>query len=251
MTRGPHAPGMLIPFAEGVWIAEAPVSFLGLRLTSSMSVLRLASGGVLVHSPVALTDELGAAVQALGEVTDLYGPNLFHHLHLGDWARAFPRARVHAPADLAKKRPDLKIDRAHDPSSSAALDGIDELPIEGFRLAESVLFHRASRSLVVTDLVHNIGRPAHAWTKLYTRAMGFYDRVALSRMLRWTAVSDRPAMRQSVDRMLALPFERVIVGHGAPLEDARQTLASACAWLTQGGEAQREGGRVNSEPSSG
>ena len=43
--------------APGVWIDTAPVRFLGLRLTSNMSVLALPDGGVLVHSPVALTPE--------------------------------------------------------------------------------------------------------------------------------------------------------------------------------------------------
>jgi hypothetical protein len=56
---------------------------------------------------------------------------------------------------------------------------VDELRIDGFRLRESVLFHRPSRTLVVADLVHNVGRPPHGWTKMYARTMGFYDRAAL------------------------------------------------------------------------
>ena len=62
--------------------------------------------------------------------------------------------------------------------------------------------------------------------------MGFYDRLALSRMLRWAGVSDRSALRRSVDRVLALPFDRLIVGHGAPVTGgAKEALAAACAWL--------------------
>lgn len=228
----PASPAPLTEIADGVWIARAPVRFLGLRLTSTMTVLRLAGGALLVHSPVALSEERRAAVERLGSVTHLYAPNLFHHLHLGAWSDAFPEARVHAPAGLAKKRPDLRIDRALRVDSGAELAKmVDEIHVEGFRLEESVLFHRSSRTLVVADLVHNIGRPEHAWTALYTRAMGFYDRVALSKMLRWTAITDRRAMRSSVDRLLELPFERVIVGHGAPLESARPALSTACAWL--------------------
>jgi hypothetical protein len=223
---------MQIAIAADVWVTAAPVRFLGMRLTSTMTVLRLAGGGLLVHSPVALTAEHHEAVERLGPVQHLYAPNLFHHLHLGDWMAAFPDARVHAPAGLPKKRPELRIDRPLPATADPALaDVLDEVELDGFRLDESVVFHRASRSLIVADLVHNIGTPAHTWTAMYTRAMGFYDRAAVSRMLRWTAVSDRRALRQSLDRVLALPFERVIVGHGAPIEDARVALENAWAWL--------------------
>lgn len=62
--------------------------------------------------------------------------------------------------------------------------------------------------------------------------MGFHDRVALSRMIRWTGLSDRRAARASVDRLLALDFDRLVVGHGQPLaSDGKQALAAACAWL--------------------
>ena len=227
---------MLIAFSDGVWVASSPVSFLGLHVTSTMTVLRLDDGSLLVHSPLQLTAELLAEVSALGSVTELYAPNTFHHRWLAEWIAAFPRARVHAPAELAIKRPDLRIDRFHDRAPLTAadrrLDGIEEIPIKGFRLRETVLVHRAGSTAIVSDLVHNIGRPQHAWTKAYSKAMGFYDRVALSRFLRWTSFDDRGAARQSVDALLGHSFENLVVGHGAPLTgDARATLAAATAWL--------------------
>lgn len=223
----------LTPFAEGLWTRSAPVRFLGMRLSATITVFRLANGSLLLHSPVAMTSARRAAVEALGPVGHLYSPNLYHHLRIGEWAAAFPSARLHAPWGLAKKRPDLRIDRTHGDLPEPAFAGIvDELRIDGFRLHESVLFHRPTRTLVVADLVHNIGRPQHVWTKAYTRTMGFYDRVALSRMIRWTAFTDRAAARRSLDELLALPFERLVVGHGAPLvSGGREALAAAYDWL--------------------
>jgi hypothetical protein len=86
--------------------------------------------------------------------------------------------------------------------------------------------------MVVADLVHNVGRSSHPWTAMYTRAMGFHDRVAVSRVLRWTAFDDRRAARRSVDRIVERASDRLVVGHGAPLvTGGRDALAQAYAWL--------------------
>jgi uncharacterized protein DUF4336 len=220
--------------ADGVWVDSAPVGIIGMRLTSTMTVLRLGGDRLLLHSPLAMTPERRAAVQDLGRVEHLYAPNTQHHMWIGEWADSFPTARVHAPAGLAKKRPELRVDRVIDaatPESDFA-GVVDEIRIDGFRLEESVLVHRPTRTLVVADLVHNVGRPTHGWTVAYTRMMGFYDRVALSRMIRWIGFSDRAAARAAIDAVLACPLERIVVGHGSPVTArARDALAAAYAWL--------------------
>jgi hypothetical protein len=223
----------LVRFADGVWLCTTPVGFLGLRLTVTMTVLRLPDGGLLLYSPVKLTPDRRAAVEALGPVAHLYVPNLVHHSWIGDWAAAFPAARLHAPPGLGKKRRELRIDRVQGEAPEPAFAGcIDELRVEGCRLGETALLYRPARTLVVADLVHNVGRPAHGWTATYSRMMGFYDRVALSRALRWTAFSDRGAARRSLDELLAHPFERLVVGHGLPVADhGPEAMTAAYAWL--------------------
>lgn len=227
----------LFRFADGLWLTSAPVRFLGLRLTATMTVLRTSDGGLLIHSPVRLTDARRAAVQALGPVSHLYAPNLVHHSWIGDWAAAFPSARLHAPGALSRKRPDLRIDRPHGTPLPADLVGIiDEIPIAGCRFAETVLHHRPASTVLVADLVQNVGRPTHRWTASYARAMGFYDRVALSRALRWTAFSDRRAARRSIDELLERQFDHLIVGHGQPIAaEGRAALGQAYRWLRGSG----------------
>jgi hypothetical protein len=224
---------MLTSFAEGVWLASDPVRIVGTHLTATMTVLRLAAGALAVYSPTSLSVERRAQIERLGRVEHLIAPNVFHHTWLGDWSTAFPSARVHAPAGLSKKRPELRIDRALDGEGEAAFEGsLDEVHVDGFRLDETAIVHRASGTLIVADLFHNVGTPQGAWTKLYTRMMGFYDRVALSKALQMTAFSDRKAARRSIDRLLGLPFERAVVGHGTPLtSDAKAGLKAAYAWL--------------------
>ena len=218
---------------EGVYVSTDPVRILGTQLSATMTALRLASGKLLLHSPVSLTAARQSAALRLGEIAHIYSPNLFHHLWAADWVVAFPEARLHAPHGLRKKRPDLHIHRDHGSDAESDWSGsVEEVPIEGFRLRESALFHHATGTLVVADLVHNVGRPSGAWTKTYTTLMGFYDTVALSRMLRWTAFSDRTAARRSIDHLLELPIKRIIVGHGTPVTTAaREQLSEAFRWL--------------------
>jgi hypothetical protein len=233
----------LVEFADGVWLDTGPVRIVGMPLTSTMTVLRLPDGGLVVHSPVALTPDRRAAVDALGPVAHLYAPNLFHHRWIGEWAGAYPAARLHAPPGLARKRPDLRIDRVHGAAAEPAFAGaIDEIPIEGFRLRETALVHRATSTVVVADLLHNVGRPAHPWAALYTRLMGFYDRPALSRVIQWTGFDDRRAARPCIEALLARAADRLVVGHGAPLaHGGRTALAAAYGWLV---------GRADAGPAS-
>jgi hypothetical protein len=216
-----------------VWTDTDPVRIVGMQLSTSMTVVQLKGGELVLHSPIALTPERQAAVEALGTVAHLFAPNLFHHRWIGEWASAYPSARLHVPKELPRKRPDLRAARVGTSEPEPAFSGvIDVEPVAGCRLNEMALLYRPERVLVLADLVHNVGRPSGAWTKFYTQAMGFYDRVALSRMIRWTAFSNRSAARDSVDRLLAWDFERIIVGHGAPVVvNAKDVLASALAWL--------------------
>ena len=94
-------------------------------------------------------------------------PNRFHHLSVGEWRDAFPGARVFVPEGFEKKRPDLRdvtVMRADDPPS---FEGIELEVVRGVPLAnETVFFHPASATLILTDLAFNVGPEAtfpRAW----------------------------------------------------------------------------------------
>jgi hypothetical protein len=63
------------------------------------------------------------------------------------------------------------------------------------------------------------------------RVNGAYGRFGPTRLLR-TLVRDRPALRASVEKILAWDFERVVVTHGEVLErGGRDALRAGFAWL--------------------
>src|SRR5262249_17087896 len=76
----PHAhPGldgrMLRSLHENLWVCEQPFGFFGLQVGARMTVIRIAGGDLLLHSPIAPTAELRAEVEALGPVKFLMAPN--------------------------------------------------------------------------------------------------------------------------------------------------------------------------------
>jgi len=219
--------------AAGVWTADDPVRIVGMPLRATMAVVELHGGGLLLFSPVEMTPDRRAAIDRLGEVAHLYAPNTFHHMWIGAWADAYPRAVVHAPRALRRKRRDLRIDREHDHDPPGDLETtLDEVHIDGFLMEESVLVHRPSGTLLVADLVHNIGRNPELWTRIYAGTMGFYGRIAISRALRSLAFRDPIAARASIDRLVEHAFDRIVVGHGSPVErGGRAALIAAYKWL--------------------
>jgi hypothetical protein len=67
---------MLTAFAEHIWTAARPARFWGVETGSRMTVVRLAGGGLFVHSPVALDPATRRAVDALGPVRAVVAPSV-------------------------------------------------------------------------------------------------------------------------------------------------------------------------------
>ena len=154
---------MLVPFGQNLYVADGPtVSFFGIPYPTRMAVARLSSGQVWVWSPISLTKELAAAVDALGPVGHIVSPNKLHHLFLPEWQERWPDARLYAPPGLARKRKQLHFDaELGDRPEGAWLNDIDQAMFRGsFALVEVVFFHRASRTAILGDLIQRFPESA-------------------------------------------------------------------------------------------
>jgi hypothetical protein len=214
-------------------VAERPQSFLGLPVGSRMTVIRLASGHLWLHSPVALDPELRAELDALGRVRFAVAPNRLHHLHAGEVARHYPEARLWIAPGLERKRPDLAFEAILGDEAPAGWRGeLEQVWFRGRPYENEVAFlHRASRTLLLCDLAFNFG-PGAAWpTRLLMRAIRSYGRLSPSK-LDPLLIRDRRAARESLERILAWDFDRVIVSHGDVQErGGHELLSEGYAWL--------------------
>ena len=83
----------LKPVDQNIWIVDGPViHFKKVPFTTRMTVVRLGSGDLFVHSPTLLTPELKSEIDSLGPVRHLISPNKIHYWWIGEWGREYPDA---------------------------------------------------------------------------------------------------------------------------------------------------------------
>jgi hypothetical protein len=223
---------VLHKLGDGIWVADALRTILGSHTPIRMTLIDVGGAG-LVHSPIPIRDELREAVDALVPVRFLVAPNRWHHLYVGEWVAAYPQAELHGAPGLAAKRPDLTFHGELGDEPLPAWRGqLEQLVFRAMPIFnEVVFFHPSSRTLILTDLAFNFQEADWGFTGLYVRAAGAYRRFGPSRVTRMF-FRDRVAARELMERILAWPFERVVVSHGAIVSfDARNMLREAFAWL--------------------
>jgi hypothetical protein len=223
----------LQPLHLDLWVCRVPYRAMGLPLGRQIVVVRLAGGGLWVHSPVPMTPALRGELAALGAVHHVVGPNLWHDECLSEFQAEHPAALFHAAPGLAAQRPDVRFGAELSDVPHPDWTGrLEQHLVRGMpRMNEVVFFHPESRSLILADLAFNFGPDGPGWFALLMRAYGAWNRFGPTRLEK-ALMRDKPAVRASLDRILEWDFDRVIVGHGRNVETGgRQVFHEAFAFL--------------------
>lgn len=226
-------PAPLRALGPELWVAERPQSFYGIEVGTRMSVMRLADGSLLLHSPVALDAALRQELDRVGRVRHAVAPNRVHHLHAGEVAKSYPGTRLWIAPGLERKRPDLAHEGILGDEAPPEWRGqVDQVFQRGRPFENEVVFcHRKSRTLILCDIAFNFRERTHWLTKLLmrlVRSYGYFGPSKLDALL----IRDRVAARASMEKILALDFDRVVVAHGDVLESGgREALRQGYAWL--------------------
>jgi hypothetical protein len=223
--------------APRLWVVETPLQVFGLECGRRMTVVQLAGGGLWLHSPAPLTDQLLASLEALGEPQFVVASSAIHgHRFMEQYRDAYPNIKLIAGPGLDRRRKDLAFDAvlgsAPDPGWS---DDLDQVVFLGGFIPEVLFFHRGSRTLVVADLVQKVepGDPTLSLaSRLWWRLYGVYGSLTTDRVRRITTRNRRAASR-SLEQILAWDFDRVILGHGEMIETGgRAAFTRAMSWLS-------------------
>ena len=200
-----------------------------------MAVARLADGTVWVWSPVALTDELVDAVNAIGPVGHIVSPNKIHHLFLDEWHQRWPEALVYAPPGLAQRKPELDFDaELGDEPGEAWSEDIDQVIFRGSLFMEEVVFfHRASRTAIVCDLIQRHPEETMTgWKGMLMRLDSLVGKRG-STPREWRAsFIRRNRARLARDKVLGWKPQRLLIAHGDCAQSgATEIIGRALSWL--------------------
>jgi uncharacterized protein DUF4336 len=227
------------PVAQDIWVVDGPaIKFYGMPFSTRATIVRLADGGLWVHSPTWLDEGLAAAVEALGPVRHLVAPNWIHYAYVCEWQARFPDAEAWAAPGVAQRAKSrgmaIRFDHDLGQDAPAAWAGeIDQLIVRGSTVhREAVFFHRASATLILTDLIENFepGRLGF-WFRLMARLAGVLDPNGKAPVDMRQTFRDRNALREDVRRMIGWAPERVILAHGRWYDrNGTQELRRAFAW---------------------
>jgi short-subunit dehydrogenase len=218
-----------------------------------MTVIRLASGALLLHSPIPCSVALCQELQSLGRIQYLVAPSIAHWMYLGQWQKAFPEALTFAVPGLESRRQvrasGVRIDRqlSDEPPGEWAQD-IDVVLISAPGYTECALFHLPSRTLVLTDVVQNID-PSDL--PPFARAIGSLlgntkPHAMAPAYLRLLLKLGGRSFAGAAARLVSLSPQRVVFAHGEWFEtDGRQMLQRSLRWaLPNDGSKSMRGLRV-------
>ncbi|WP_026098987.1 DUF4336 domain-containing protein [Kamptonema formosum] len=235
----------LKPAGEDIWIADGPIVEMAMYGTAipfptRMTVVRLTSGELWCHSPVELTEQLKAEIDALGSVRHLVSPNKIHYAHIGAWEKAYPDALAWASPGVRERAAQQRIEVVFDADLSDKApaqwnNDLDQLIFRGSRfMDEIVFFHRKSRTLILADLIENFElNKTSQWIHWLLKLTGCADpdgKMPLD--LRMTFWGRKEQARACVGRMLAWEPAKIIISHGRWYEsNGTAELRRAFRWL--------------------
>ena len=217
--------------APDLFVEDSWVRFYGVHLSTRMAVVRLSGDRLFVYSPTFLTPDLKHDLEELGQISYVISPNKIHNQTLVRFLAAFPAAVFCAPPGLALRRPDLRCeDRLTDRPDPEWSDELDQALTQGnVFFSEALFLHRASRTLMVGDLVENLDRHTVAsFALVLGRIFGVRKGPAPSPEFRLYTFEADEAER-AFERPRSWDFDRIFLCHGGLIEeDAGAIFDAVC-----------------------
>lgn len=225
----------ILPFTASTYIVNAPQKVGGMKYGARSTIVVLPSGGLVIISPIAFSDEQAAQIEELGQVDFIVAPNLFHYLYFNDACRRWPNARALVPRSLARKTELVEHAESMAPTGAIEdvlfwhqINGVPKVQEHVFALPQDEL-------LIITDLAFHFRNHPQLWLRMMmSLVFASYGRLAPSRLFK-SVIEDKKAFGQSLRSLLDYPFDALIMAHGEPIkEGARRALEDAFAAYLKG-----------------
>jgi hypothetical protein len=221
------------PLAANIGIVDGPFEYLtvgGIRLplpfTTRMTVVRLANGDLFLHSPIKFDKPLAAKLGELGTPRHLISPNQFHYAHIGEWARAFPRAISWASSRVRQRararHVDIQFTRDLDANAPDEWrEEIDQLLFPGGYFKEFIFFHKFSKTLILTDAIINLelDKLSEPW-RTATKITGMcHPHGQIFFGMRLPLLFQRQKAKAAIGKIYSWQPQRIVLSHGHCFHD--------------------------------
>jgi len=226
---------------DNIWIVDGQsISFYGAPYTTRMTIIKLANGDLFCHSPIALTEDLKQQIQSLGTVKHLVSPNWIHYAYIPEWSKVFPNTISWASPNVRERAKKYKLDIDFDEDLSDQAEEpwkqeIDQLIAHGSTIhSEVVFFHKASKTLILTDLIENFEKhKIPFWFKVLAKWAGILDPDGKAPIdMRFSFKNGRAQLKPAVEKMIDWGPEKVILAHGRWYpENGVRELKRAFSWV--------------------
>lgn len=222
--------------AEQLWLKEYPVHYASCDFNSRMTVIKLRDGSIMLHSPCDIDQQLKDEIEALGRVAFIVAPGSYHYQHITSAQEAFPDAETFICPGIEHKCPEIDFDwiLADRPDPRWENDFAQVLVRGTKYMWEVAFFHKASKTLVLVDLLENFTDQTSGtnWQlKFWWKAvfhMWNHPKPAPEYQLGW---KDKTAAKKSLQRILEWDFVRIIMAHGDLIDSqSKETITNA--WST-------------------
>jgi len=178
-----------------------------------MTIARLARGGLVVHSPIALDAASMTALDSFGEVAFIVVPNAQHRLDASSYAVRYPRARVLAPHGARAKIE--KLVPVHGELGELGDLDVTLDHVAGTNDREALMIVRSGdrTSLVFTDTVFNMPHQGGVFGWVLKHVTQSSGGPKVSRIGRLFMIDDPAAFAAQLEILATQPLVRVIVSH--------------------------------------
>jgi hypothetical protein len=210
--------------SEDVAMMQFSLRGFGIDFGRNVTLLRLRDRRLVIHSSAAFSPEDVARIREFGEPAWLVDATRMHDTFARQARLALPTLPHLAPGPL-KGISTMPLF----PPPSDWKGEIEVLRIEGLRkIDEHAFFHRASRTLVLADLLFHFSPETRGWPRFFIRHVMRLPRLmGISAFFR-LMIRDKEAFGRSMTKVLGWDFERVIVAHREVIETgARRHLRDA------------------------
>lgn len=202
---------------QGLTLLESVLKMPLLDLPVKSCLVETKKGLVLI-SPIPDIRNFKNQIDAAGTVTDIVAPSGLHHLGIPQAIQLFPHATIWGAPALRKKRPDIPWQKIFSHDRWPYSEELEVVVLQGIpKLTEIVFFHKASKSLIVTDLCFNHihGKGLGYW--LMFHLFGTYKRFAMSKLF-VRMIQDKNLFKESINKILDFDFQTIVISHGVNIE---------------------------------